>query len=198
MLRRWGPKTLLVAGICASALLVPWALLVHKLIHASPVISSARPASIVWNGTVFSSREQLERWLHSRGASYAEWAARHPADRKILEPDAKAPARRPTSAAGGSTASPSQRSKAASSTPTAAQNPQGARLGSDSGTSLAWLKLALVTLAALAMLAGLLPGFVPVPRGALAVQWLNASRRAYLFAVGFSVCVGVLIAGFQL
>lgn len=39
---------------------------------------SAPTQAIVWNNRVFFDREQLAKWLHSRGASYDAWAANHP------------------------------------------------------------------------------------------------------------------------
>lgn len=39
---------------------------------------SAPAQAIVWNNRVFFDREQLAKWLHSRGASYDVWAKNHP------------------------------------------------------------------------------------------------------------------------
>jgi hypothetical protein len=62
---------------CAVALLV--ALGASQLAGGpskQPVGAPAR--SIVWNNRVFFDREELAKWLHSRGASYDVWAAHHP------------------------------------------------------------------------------------------------------------------------
>jgi hypothetical protein len=42
----------------------------------APVSAPAR--AIVWNNRVFFDREQLAKWLHSRGASYDVWVKHHP------------------------------------------------------------------------------------------------------------------------
>jgi hypothetical protein len=39
---------------------------------------SAPAQAIVWNNRVFFDREELAKWLHSRGASYVVWARHHP------------------------------------------------------------------------------------------------------------------------
>jgi hypothetical protein len=44
---------------------------------AQPVVSAPTQA-IVWNNRVFFDREQLAKWLQSRGASYDKWVANHP------------------------------------------------------------------------------------------------------------------------
>jgi hypothetical protein len=46
---------------------------------------SGQPTSIVWADRVHSNKHDLDAWLRSRGASYATWAARHPATAEILE-----------------------------------------------------------------------------------------------------------------
>jgi hypothetical protein len=40
--------------------------------------TAAHAQAIVWNNRVFFSREDLAKWLHSRGASYDAWVAHHP------------------------------------------------------------------------------------------------------------------------
>lgn len=40
--------------------------------------ASAHAQAIVWNNRVFFDREELAKWLRSRGASYDVWAAHHP------------------------------------------------------------------------------------------------------------------------
>ena len=53
-----------------------------------PVTASAQ--SIVWNDRVFFNREQLAKWLHSRGASYDVWAKNHPRPTVVAPPPASA------------------------------------------------------------------------------------------------------------
>lgn len=58
----------------------------------------------------------------------------------------------------------------------------------------AWARIGLLAVATLLMLAALIPAdLAPLA----AVDWLSATRRTYVFAVGFALCVGVLIAGVQ-
>jgi hypothetical protein len=45
---------------------------------AKPQPVSAPAQAIVWNNRVFFDREELAKWLHSRGASYDTWVAHHP------------------------------------------------------------------------------------------------------------------------
>ena len=43
-----------------------------------PQAAPARSTSIVWSGRVFVTHEQFARWLRARGASYSNWARKHP------------------------------------------------------------------------------------------------------------------------
>lgn len=62
---------------CAVALLFALAASQFAGGHAKhPVSVPAR--AIVWNNRVFFDREELAKWLRSRGASYDVWAAHHP------------------------------------------------------------------------------------------------------------------------
>jgi hypothetical protein len=52
---------------------------------AKPAPHAAAQA-IVWNNRVFFDREQLAKWLRSRGASYDAWAAKHPQPTTVAPP----------------------------------------------------------------------------------------------------------------
>ena len=58
---------------------------------AKPAVSAPARA-IVWNDRVFFDREQLAKWLHSRGASYDAWVAHHPRPAVVI-PKVKAAAK---------------------------------------------------------------------------------------------------------
>lgn len=130
-----------------------------------------RPSAIVWGNGVFSSRATLADWLKSRGASYNRWARRHPDARAVLEHRRAAPK---TARA---------RSDSTFAAPAAASNSRVTH----------WTRLGetlLLAVAALAMLLALLPA----PRLAIVGDGLSITQRAYVFAVGLAVCVGVGIA----
>lgn len=55
---------------------------------------SAPAQAIVWNNRVFFDREQLAKWLHSRGASYDAWAANHPRPSGTTLPKAAPPTKK--------------------------------------------------------------------------------------------------------
>lgn len=62
---------------CAVALV--FALVASQLAGGPSKHAASAPArAIVWNNRVFFDREELAKWLHSRGASYDVWAAHHP------------------------------------------------------------------------------------------------------------------------
>lgn len=52
---------------------------------------SAPSQAIVWNNRVFFDREQLAKWLHSRGASYDAWVKNHPRPAEVAPPALPAP-----------------------------------------------------------------------------------------------------------
>jgi hypothetical protein len=75
---------------CAVALL--FALAVSQLAGGPAKHPVSEPAqAIVWNNRVFFDREELAKWLHSRGASYAAWAAHHPQPTQPTLPSVAAP-----------------------------------------------------------------------------------------------------------
>lgn len=62
---------------CAVALV--FALVASQLAAGpSKPHATAQAQAIVWNNRVFFDREELAKWLRSRGASYDVWAANHP------------------------------------------------------------------------------------------------------------------------
>ena len=62
---------------CAVALV--FALAASQLMGGPSKHPVSAPAqAIVWNNRVFFDREELAKWLHSRGASYEIWAVNHP------------------------------------------------------------------------------------------------------------------------
>ena len=76
---------------CAVALL--FALVASQLAAGPSKHPASAPAqSIVWNNRVFFDREQLAKWLHSRGASFDVWAANHPQPAAVV-PQVKPPAK---------------------------------------------------------------------------------------------------------
>lgn len=79
------PVLLVVVAAGFAAMLVAWAKVVDTLVTVKPVAPATRPDAIIWDDYVFSSRPDLERWLRSRGATYANWARSHPASAAILE-----------------------------------------------------------------------------------------------------------------
>jgi hypothetical protein len=146
-------------------------------LRIAPPSASLPPRSIVWANRVFSSRSALTSWLAGNGASYEAWAKHHPAEAAILEHvhgSAFTPPRQKTTAV-------SRGSKPAS--------PQAT---SPSGSALAWARIGVLVVATLLMLVALIPAdLVPL----LVSNWLNTTRRTYVFALGLALCVGVLIAG---
>jgi hypothetical protein len=191
---RYVSKSLLV--LAALALGVgSWALVGYKITHPVPVTlppSGLQARAIAWDNRVFSSRTALASWLASRGTTYRRWARQHPADAAIVE---HVPARAftpPTHQAAGKPArSGPQRAATArkSSGPVAARAPSAG-----TSASLRWAPILLLVLGAVVMLAAVIPApLVQLPRG----DWFSATHRTYVFALGFSIAIGVLIAGFH-
>lgn len=77
MLRAVTTKVLLAA--LAATAVAAWLIVVRTIQHAHPLRSTLQPNAVAWSDYVFTSQMQLDRWLHSRGASYREWATAHPA-----------------------------------------------------------------------------------------------------------------------
>src|SRR5262249_38313013 len=70
---------LLVAAIAAGVLL--WLRVTDTLRHATPVLPTAkRPpvTAVAWSDKVFLTDHRLAGWLNTRGASYGQWASKHP------------------------------------------------------------------------------------------------------------------------
>ena len=162
-------RLLVLAAVAAAA--TPWVLAARSLtspLRIAQTPATPRPSSIVWADRVFSSRTALASWLAANGATYESWARHHPVDAGILE-----------------------------HLPTTAFTPPGsaaAGTSSQSKSSVAWARIGLLAVAALLMLVALIPaGLVELPGG----EWLSTTRRTYAFALGFALCLGVLIAGVQ-
>jgi hypothetical protein len=166
----WYLKRLLVLAAVAAAV-TPWVLTALSLtrpLRIAQTPAMPRPQSIVWADRVFSSPAALAAWLSANGATYQSWARHHPADAGILEHVPPAAFTPPGQEAAGT----SHRSK----------------------SSVAWARIGLLVVAALLMLVALIPeGLVELPGGG----WLSATRRTYAFALGFALCLGVVIAGVQ-
>lgn len=174
-----------------------WALVAQRLTHPVPVTlppGRVQPRAIVWDNRVFSSRASLASWLASRGATYQRWARLHRGDAAIVE-HVSAGAYAPPAHDAAST------SRRAASPPAGSSGPSGksatnrapaSRTASGSSFSLAWASSVLLVLGALVMLAAVIPAaLVQLPGG----DRFSATGRTYVFAFGFSISVGVLIAG---
>jgi hypothetical protein len=102
-----GIRPLVWLLVCA-VVAIPWLVVVRQLKNAHPAAqSSIAPTSVFWGERVFTSRATLDFWLRNRGASYGDWARRHPDARAIFEPG------RPAVAPSQTLAAPSAPSKAA-------------------------------------------------------------------------------------
>src|SRR5581483_4906284 len=128
-----------------------------------PASAAARADAIVWANRVFSSREALASWLSVRGTTYASWARRHPADAAILEHlsvtthgSLRPPAQSVAPSSGGPPSAPTGGSGAVVASPRAAVPPLGATSSGSSGTG-AWVIAVLLGVAALAIVAALVP-----------------------------------------
>jgi hypothetical protein len=172
---------LLVLAVLAIATTV-WAFSAGKRTHPPHAARQPiQPRAIVWDNRVFSSRTALASWLASRGTTYQRWARQHPADAAIVEHVRVSSFTPPTGQAAG--------------TVKQAGAQHGGGVGRSSGTSsLSWAPFVLLVLGAAAMLLAVIPAaLAQFPAG----YWFNATRRTYVFALGFSISVGVLIAGFH-
>lgn len=180
----------LLVAVAVAVVAAPWAVVARTLVNAKPVETGSTVAarSIAWGSRVFSTKADLAAWLRSRGASYSVWATRHPGDRAILEHTT-------TTATGGSAQAAATGSGATSAnsgetaTPRASAGPPAS---STSGSSVSWLTVALLAIASTTMLAALVPSALPVLGEDVR---LTETHRAYLFAAGLAVSVGVLVAG---
>jgi hypothetical protein len=77
---------------CAVALV--FALAASRLTGGPSNHPASAPAqAIVWNNRIFFNREELAKWLHSRGASYDVWARHHPRPTVVAPPAKKAPSK---------------------------------------------------------------------------------------------------------
>jgi uncharacterized protein YfaQ (DUF2300 family) len=151
---------------------------------APSAFAAGRPQAIHWGHRAYSSRAPLASWLSAHGASYPIWARRHPVGAAIVE-HRPLPPKPPRTAP----QAPPRPKPPAHEMP-APRQPSGSRI------SVASVRYVLLVLAALVMLAAAAPAALVRPGGRGA--WLSTTRRTYVFALGLSVCVGVLIAGAHL
>lgn len=180
----------LLVALAVAVVAVPWAVVARTLVNAKPLDTGSTVAarSIAWGGRVFSTKAALAAWLRSRGGSYSTWAARNPSDRAILEHTT-------TAAIGGSAQAAGTGSGLTSASSDGTATPQASArplAGSTSGSSVSWLTVALLAIASATMLAALVPSAVSVLGEDVR---LTETHRAYLFAAGLAVSVGVLVAG---
>jgi hypothetical protein len=144
------------------------------------VQSGTRPTAVVWDDRVFTSTNQLGRWLRSRGASLAEWSAAHPAESAALQGKAFRPPNATASAATATVAAPARRSAA-----------HGSGFDLNAGVGRSLIEATLLALAMVAVLAGSIPVATLQFRG---ITPPSAAVRAYLFGAGFATGTGVLAA----
>jgi hypothetical protein len=84
--RRLPERLAILAGVVAVG--TAWWLVIQQLRSVEPVASHIRPSAVVWNERVFTSSEQLQRWLTARGIDYAKWSADHPGALRIVDKEA--------------------------------------------------------------------------------------------------------------
>jgi len=116
------PKRLLVVaalGVLLASVVMVWADVVRTVRHPGHgVTSSLEPDAIVWGNRVFRSPSELQRWLHSRGASYSHWRMRFPAEARVLEHRPPLPATTATLTNAVSTAATTEPDSSAATTAT--------------------------------------------------------------------------------
>ena len=66
-----------------------------------PNAPAAQPTSLIWAGRVFTSGQDLNSWLKSRGSSYQQWATHHPGLATTFPLSAKRPVAKEEVAADG-------------------------------------------------------------------------------------------------
>jgi hypothetical protein len=79
------PLMLLVVAIGLVVGAVTVTKVAETMSGAKPAVTPGRASSIVWANRVFDSKQQLGRWLRSRGTTYHSWKARYPAAAAVLE-----------------------------------------------------------------------------------------------------------------
>ena len=170
------------AGVALVAAVAPWLFVIRTIERAQPVTSlDVRATAVVWADRVFASPSELGTWLRSRGASYDDWAAAHPADAAALE-------RRPAPATAAATTAPSFQPP-----PAAKERPAAAPRGAGGGHPLRAVVdvLVLLLVAGLAVLAA-------APRRLLALvrpEWVpSVEVRVSALAVALSIGTGALVA----
>jgi cobalamin biosynthesis Mg chelatase CobN len=205
VLRRPAVAWILAALVAALVVAIVWAKVVQALRDAAPVPAAQRPTAIVWADRVFSSSDELAAWLHSRGGSYAQWSAHHPAAASVLEHRAppqvtETTSGRPRQAATTAATRPRQaQTTAAAAVTTASAEPAASsaaaavprRPGRTRSTSSVPVGLILSLLALLCLVAAVVPAAV-VARFPRVARW-PAHHRSLLFACGATIAIGVLV-----
>jgi hypothetical protein len=59
------------------------------IVGGKPETVEQKPTSVIWADRVFVNRDDLAKWLKSRGASYEAWAEQHPSAAQHLEKSVK-------------------------------------------------------------------------------------------------------------
>jgi hypothetical protein len=161
-------KPLLVVA-AAAVVITPWVLAARSL--TSPLRVTQPSASIPPRSVVWANR------VFSSRSALASWLAANGASYKTWASHHRIDA------------AILEHAPAKAFTP-----PRQTAAATSHRSNSAWARIGLLAVATLLMLAALIPAdLAPLP----AVDWLSATRRTYVFAVGFALCVGVLIAGVQ-
>jgi hypothetical protein len=171
-------------GLAVVIAVIPWLFVIRAIENAQPVMSPVRPSSVVWAGRVFSSPEQLGRWIRSRGGSYKVWHAAHPQAGANLGHTAP-----PATVTTGTATTPSG-TKATGETAHSAGGGIGDALRTALRVLLEVLAVVIVgLLVALSLGPDTLIGRVRPEWGAVTLE-----MRVTAFAVAFSVGTGALVA----
>lgn len=162
------PAILVILGAAAFT----WLDVVQMLRQAAPVAPMRPPPeAIEWGNQVFRSPAELERWLHSRGASYSHWRKRFPAEARVLEHRPPPPTTTIPVSNGAANAVPAERTNAGATKATAKRNAAPSAAAADDGGARRGVIVAFV-LAALATVILIVTGVVTV------TQSYHQSRRA--------------------
>jgi hypothetical protein len=178
--RRLPERLALLAGVVAVG--TAWWLVVQQLRSVEPVPAHVRPAALVWNERVFTSREQLAKWLGGHGINYARWSAQHPGALRIVD---RAAYRKQLRTQGDSKSSAAPQATASKSSSTRGES--GSR-----DVPLPGVSLLLVLLATILWTLAALP-YRSLARRFQLPDWLLAAGeyRFYLVAAAAAVSFGV-------
>ena len=157
---------------------------------------AVRSVGLLWGGKRFSSRAAFNAWLRPRSLSYARWARKHPAGRRILAHPLEAPAAVPalttveaTTADALAHPSPSEAGPAAERSTGTPQLIASAPTRHRHRSPLLLLLFAL-SLAALALVLSPLERLAPSSRLAAVL----IERRAGVAAAAIAILVGIGVA----